>query len=135
MDSVKDEKNGFGEKYSAPQSENIEKTLHNENKKKATPAQCRKLFLFMNGRMDFTKGKMKPTEDTTNFLQEFNKFTSELNAIGPPCYSSSEWRRVWTRMKSRKKIASTSVLRRRDDNKILKGLKISTGFNHCPKFP
>lgn len=118
------------DKFSEDESASDEEPLDDvdnlkENKKNVTPAQIVKLFSFMNGRAGFTKGKMKHTEETTKLFDEWEKLTSELNTMGPPCHSSSKWRRVWTRLKSKKKMKispSSSVLRSQDDNRRIKGL-------------
>lgn len=80
-----------------------------DNAKKITTAQIEILNLKMRGRSDgFTKGKIKLTEKSQALLEEWNELTSQLNTLGPPQHTTSKWRRIWTKMKSRKNKRSHS---------------------------
>lgn len=85
--------------------EEMEDVKEKENNKNVTKAQRKKLVSFMNGRTGFTKGKMKHTEKSQKFLDEWTDLTSKLNTMGPPCHSSSKM----------KLSQSSSVIRGRDD--------------------
>ncbi|XP_037025835.1 uncharacterized protein LOC119067143 [Bradysia coprophila] len=90
-----------------------------ENTKKITAGQIEMLTLNMEGRSDgFTKGKMKSSAGADKLLAEWDRLANDLNAIGPPKHPTSKWRRIWTKMKSRKnKRTSSSALRTLNDNK------------------
>lgn len=107
-------------------SENSEEFENNgngkENKKKITKVQSKKLISTMDGRIDhISKGKMKADEKTIRMLREWDELTQELNVLGPPHHTSSEWRRMWTKMKyNKKRKSSTGVLCYRNQNKKVK---------------
>lgn len=93
-----------------------------KSNKKITTAQTRIMLSRMEGRFDgLAKGKTKSTVEQAKMLDEWNVLSSELNAIGPPQHSTSKWRRVWTKMKSRRNKQSPSVLLTRGENKSVDG--------------
>lgn len=93
---------GFSESESDEKSKEQAESSK-ENIKKITRVQCKKLFSSMDGRPGFPKGKMKSNEETEKLLKDWEQLSSELNAMGPPQHSVSKWRRIWTKMKSKKK--------------------------------
>lgn len=106
-------------------SENSEEFENNgnekENKRKITAVQSEKLISVMDGRTDhISKGKMKSDEKTLGMLREWDNLAQELNVLGPPHHTSSEWRRIWTKMKYNKKRKSSEVLCNRNQNKKVK---------------
>lgn len=114
----------ISENYSESEnSEEFELNINEkENRKKITTAQSVKLFSTMNGWTNqISKGKMKSDQQTIQLLRDWDELAQELNVLGPPHHTSSEWRRIWTKMKSNKKRKSlTGVLYNRNENKKAK---------------
>lgn len=113
----------FEDNYDTDNSEEIKNDGNGkENKKKITTKQSEKLVSAMDGWTDhISKGKMKSDDKTVQLLREWDELTQQLNVLGPPHHTSSEWRRIWTKMKSNKKRKiSTGILCNRDENKKVK---------------
>lgn len=96
--------------------------MKKKTEKKITKVQSEKLISSVKGRTDhISKGKMRLDEKTIRLLREYDELTHELNVLGPPHHTSSERRRIWTKIKSNKKLKSSKgVLCNRNENKKVK---------------
>ncbi|XP_035788004.1 uncharacterized protein LOC118464646 [Anopheles albimanus] len=71
--------------------------------KKTVPKQFEKLVELMKANQNFAKGFHGFGESKSNVKVKWEEFAEELNALGPPMRTGSEWQRVWLDMKMKVK--------------------------------
>lgn len=100
--------------YDPYSSENEKENIDQNNEKsvkiskkrnmpRTTETQFTMLISFMQDGRDFVRGSLSNTAENLKFLKEWSLLVDQLNANGPPIRSTTDWRKVWSEYKSRKK--------------------------------
>lgn len=106
------------------ESENEENNADGkENRTKITVAQSNKLITTMaEWKEHILKGSMK-LDVKQKLLDQWEKLTPVLNSLGPPTHTSLKWRRIWTKLKSRRKHGAPVLCSQSVNKKVKRKLK------------